>query len=198
MKVAVFGATGMVGSAIVEEGRSRGHDVTTVSSRPGAADVTADVTDLGSVQQVAADVDAVVISVPPSRTGGSHEPWIAAHESLAGTPLPARLAMVGGAGSSLVNGVRLLDSPGFPPEYVAESSAAVQVLEFFRASPDGVDWVILSPAPVIEPGERTGRVRLGTDDMVGDHVTTQNFAIALWNELESPAHRRARFTVADA
>lgn len=196
MKVAVFGATGMVGSAIVEEGRGRGHEVRTVSSRKGAADVVADVARPEDVRRVAEDVDAVVISVPPPRDGSSHEPWLRAHEELATSPVPARLFMVGGAGSTLVEGRRLLDSPDFPDAYRAEAESAAQVLERFRTAPEDVDWTILSPAPMIGPGERTGAHRLGGDDLVGEQVSTQDFAVATWDELEHPQHRRARFTVA--
>lgn len=196
MKVAVFGATGMVGSAVVEEGRARGHEITTVSSRDGAADLVADVTRVDDVRRVAEGVDAVVISVPPSRTGDPHEPWIQAHRQLARTPQPVRLFMVGGAGSTLVDGRPLLESPGFPPEYAAEARSAAIVLEAFRSAADGVDWTILSPAPVIGPGERTGEYTIGDDDLMGDTISTPDFAIAVWDELEHPQHRRARFTVA--
>ncbi len=196
MKVAVFGATGMVGSAIVEEGRSRGHEVRTVSSREGAADAVADVTEPADVRRVAAAADAVVVSVPPPRDGSDHEPWLRAHRELASAALPARLFMVGGAGSTLVGGQLLLDSPDFPDAYRSEAESAAQVLELFRTAPTDVDWTVLSPAPVIQPGERTGSPRLGGDELVGDQVSTQDFAVATWDELENPQHRRARFTVA--
>lgn len=197
MKVTVLGATGMVGSAIVAEGRARGHEVVTASSRAGAADVVADVTDTEAVARLAEGSDAVVISVPPPRDGSDHQPWIDAHARLAQTPLPARLVMVGGAGSSLVEGGgRLLDTPGFPPEYLPEARSAAQVLEIFRGAAEGVDWTILSPAPQIAPGERTGSYRTGTDEMVGPSISTQDYAVALWDELASPQHRRTRFTVA--
>lgn len=197
MKVAVFGATGMVGSAIVEEGKHRGHDVVRVSTREDAADLQANVYDTDSVVEVAQQVDAVVISVPPSRTGGPHEHWVEAHRRLAATDLPARLVMVGGAGSSHVGEQRLLDAPGFPAAYRAEAISAASVLDIFRGADVQPDWTILSPAPVIEPGERTGAYRTGDDEVVGDSVSTQDFAVALWDELESPQHRRARFTVAN-
>lgn len=196
MKVAVFGANGMVGSAVVEEGRRRGHEVTTVSTREGAGDVVADLTDLEAVRRVAAGVDAIVVSVPPSRTGGSHEPWLRAHEQLASTPLGARLLLVGGAGSTLAGGRRLLDDEAFPEAYRPEAESAATVLDRFRATPEGIDWTILSPAPVIAPGDATGSYRTGTDEVVGDRVATEDFALAVWDELEEPRHRRARFTVA--
>jgi putative NADH-flavin reductase len=196
MKVLVLGATGMVGSAIVAEGRRRDHDVVTASTRTGAADVVADVTDTDALGQLAAGVDAVVISVPPPRDGSDHQPWIDAHRRLAASALPARLAMVGGAGSTLVDGARLLDSPDFPATFRDEATSAATVLDLFRAAPEGVDWVILSPAPQIGPGERTGSYRTGTDDLVGPSISAEDYAVALWDELEEPQHRRSRFTVA--
>ena len=198
MKVLVLGATGMVGSAIVAEGRSRGQDVVTASTRPGAADVVADVTDTDALTQLAAGSDAVVISVPPPRDGSDHQPWVDAHQRLAATSFPARLAMVGGAGSSLVDGARLLESPDFPEMFRAEASSASTVLDTFRAAATGVDWVILSPAPQIGPGERTGAYRTGTDNLVGPSISAEDYAVALWDELEEPQHRRTRFTVANS
>lgn len=197
MKVAVFGATGMVGSAIVAEGHRRGHTVVRVSTREDAADEQANILDTDSVVRVAQEVDAIVISVPPSRTGGDHEPWVEAHRRLAATDLPARLVMVGGAGSTLSGGARLLDAPDFPAAYHAEGTSAARVLEIFRGEGVKPDWTILSPAPVIAPGERTGSYRTADDDVVGGSVSTQDYAVAMWDELEHPQHSRARFTVAN-
>ncbi|MBF6246871.1 FMN reductase, partial [Nocardia elegans] len=87
--------------------------------------------------------------------------------------------------------------PDFPADYLPEATSAARVLELFRAADAGVDWTILSPAPVIAPGERTGNYRLGGDELVGERVSTQDYAVALWDELEQPKHRRTRFTVAN-
>lgn len=197
MKVTVLGSTGMVGSALVAEGRRRGHDVVTASTRPGAADIVADVADTDALSQLGAGSDALIISVPPPRDGADHQPWIDAHDRLARRALPTRLAMVGGAGSSLVGGARLLDSPDFPPQFLAEATSAATVLERFRSAEEGVDWVILSPAPVIGPGDRTGRYRTGTDELAGERISAEDYAVAFWDELEEPQHRRTRFTVAN-
>lgn len=197
MKVLVLGATGMVGSAIVAEGRRRDQNVVTASRRPGAADVVADLTDTDALAQHAEGADAVVISVPPPRDGSDHQPWLDAHQRLASRPIPARLAMVGGAGSSLVEGAPLLESPDFPEIYKPEAVSAAAVLEMFRGAADGVDWVILSPAIEIGPGERTGAYRTGTDELVGRRISAEDYAVALWDELTDPQHRRSRFTVAN-
>lgn len=196
MKVTVLGATGMVGSALVAEGRRRGHDVLGASRREGAAEVVLDLTDTEALTQLAPGNDALIVSVPPPRDGSDHGPWVAAHERLAAHPPSTRLALVGGAGSSLLpDGTRLLDSPDFPPAYLPEATSAARVLEIFRAA-DGADWVVLSPAPVIAPGERTGAYRTGADEVVGDTISAEDYAIALWDELETPEHRNRRFTVA--
>ena len=110
----------------------------------------------------------------------------------------ARVLFVGGAGSLLTaDGTRLLDSPGFPPEYAAEARSGAAALDVFRDAPEDLDWTFVSPAPVIAPGERTGTYVLGLDSPVGDSVSAEDYAVALVDELEQPRHRRQRFTVAN-
>ena len=107
-----------------------------------------------------------------------------------------RLIVVGGAGSLQVGGARLVDSPDFPEAYRPEALVAAEALDYFRGLGDDVDWTFFSPAPVIAPGERTGTYKVGTDSPAGDFVSAEDFAVALLDELEQPAHRRRRFTVA--
>jgi putative NADH-flavin reductase len=85
-------------------------------------------------------------------------------------------------------------APGFPDEYKPESQAFTDILADYRAS-EGLDWTLVSPSPVIAPGERSGYV-LGTDAPVGGSVTTTDFADAILDELESPSYEGRRFTVA--
>jgi putative NADH-flavin reductase len=103
------------------------------------------------------------------------------------------LIVVGGAGSLVVNGNRVVDSPDFPAEYKNESLTVSQALENLRASE--VNWTMLSPALVIAPGERTGVFRLGQDEPIGEHISAEDYAVALVDELETPAHNRQRFTL---
>lgn len=192
MKIALFGATGMVGSRIASEATSRGHEVTSLSRSTGADMASAD-----AVREAAASHDVIVSATGPSRTGESHEPWLASVSTLIDNAGDARVLFVGGAGSLLLpDGTRLLDSEGFPEEYKAEATSGAAALDLFRAAPESVDWTFLSPAPVIAPGERTGSYTSSLDTPAGDFVSAEDYAVALVDEIEQPQHRRARFTVA--
>ena len=201
MKITVLGATGMVGSRLVAEASRRGHQVTAVSrsGKPVEGASSALAMGLHETAKVAALIDAsdaTVISIPPDRTGGSHEPILAAHRDLIAAKPSGRFLVVGGAGALEVNGVRLKDMPDFPPAYFAESTTLSTVLDLYRAS-KGLDWTMLAPAPEIAPGERTGHYRSGTDSPVGDSISAEDFAVAIVDELEKPAHAGTRFTVAN-
>jgi len=127
------------------------------------------------------------------------ESILAAMSALAGT----RLLFVGGAGSLYVApGVQLVDTDGFPQAYLAGARAARTALERLRQAP-GLEWTFLSPPALLAPGARTGRYRLGSDQllMAGEApagISVADLAVALVDELESPRHRQARFTVAAA
>ncbi len=198
MKIVVYGATGMVGSQVVQTAAARGHEVTAVSRRggavPGATSLAADIADTETLAGLAADADAVVVAVPPDRTGGPTEPMVEAHRRIIAARPDTRLVVVGGAGSLLAGDGMLVDAPGFPDAYKPEAKAFAAILDDYRAS-TGVDWTYVSPSPVIAPGERTGYVT-GTDSPVGDSVTSTDFADAMVDELEAPAYVGRRFTVA--
>jgi putative NADH-flavin reductase len=198
MKIVVYGATGMVGSHVVEAAVARGHEVTAVSRKgadvPGTVAVAADLADTHTVSTLAAGADAVVFAIPTDRTGGPAQPTIDAHRAIIEARPASRLIVVGGAGSLQVDGQLLVDAPGFPDAYKPESQAFTQILNDYRAS-DGVDWTVVCPSPMIAPGERAGYV-LGTDSPVGDSVTTADFADAIVDELETPSYKGRRFTVA--
>ena len=200
MKIAVYGASGMVGSRVAAEAVSRGHEVTGVTRSGGELSagvraVRADADDVAAAKELAADSDALVAAIGPSRTGGDHQDYLDAIDNLiaAVQGTATRLIVVGGAGSLVVNGNRVVDGPDFPAEYKNESLTVSQALENLRAS--DVDWTMLSPAFVIAPGERTGVFRLGLDEPIGDHISAEDYAIALVDELETPAHNRKRFTL---
>jgi putative NADH-flavin reductase len=202
MKIALFGASGMIGSRIATEAVSRGHDVTGYTRRggglpSGVETAAGDLADETTVKEAATTHDVVLSATGPSRTGESHEPWLAAVQNLVDHAVGARVLFVGGAGSLLTaDGTRLLDSPVFPPEYAAEARSGAAALDLFRAAPEDLDWTFVSPAPVIAPGERTGVYRVALDTPAGDSVSAEDYAVALVDELEQPRHRRQRFTVA--
>jgi len=204
MKIAIFGATGMIGSQIAAEAVRRGHEVTaisrtggTVAGAPSAAILAADQSDAGTVASVAKAHDAVVLATGPSRTGGDHRLWLDATATAMANVGGTRTIVVGGAGTLLVDGTRLLDLPGFPDAYRAEALTAATALEAIRALPKHVNWTVQAPAPEIAPGERTGSYVLGTDSPAGKTISTQDFAVAMLDELEAPKHLRRRFTAAN-
>ncbi|MBD2758914.1 NAD(P)H-binding protein [Yimella sp. cx-573] len=199
MKILVLGGTGMVGSDIAKEAARRGHDVT-IASRSGSTvhhlpSATIDLQDTDALVSTANPNDALVIAVPSDRTGGDTTPTIEAHRRLIAAAPQTRLFVVGGAGALSVGDVLLKDTPEFPAAYKAESDTFAAVLDLYRAA-EGLDWTMLAPSPMIAPGP-AGEPVLGTDSPVGDSVTTGTFAVAALDELEQPAHRGTRFTVAD-
>ncbi|MEV0321046.1 NAD(P)-dependent oxidoreductase [Streptomyces sp. NPDC050658] len=209
MRILLFGATGMVGSRIAAEALSRGHEVTAVS-RSGkavgtAAAVTGDASDPAVVAELAAGHDAVGSALAPPRDGSApSEPFLATNRALVDGVRAGgvrRLVVVGGAGSlEIAPGQALVDQPDFPDAYKAESLAQRDALGFYRTAGD-VDWTYVSPAALIEPGERTGTFRIGGDQLLADaegnsRITAEDYAIAFVDELEKGANPRARISVA--
>jgi putative NADH-flavin reductase len=95
-------------------------------------------------------------------------------------------------------GVRLIDTPDFPEAYQAEAGGGAAFLDLLRQEQD-LDWTFLSPSLQSLPGERTGKFRLGKDELLstekGSVISFEDYAVALVDEIENPAHRRQRFTV---
>lgn len=196
MHIAVYGATGAIGSQIVNEARSRGHEVTGISRR-GGADLTGDALDADFASAVAEKHDVVVSAIGPSRTEDDGTRFVDSIANLLDTLGGRRLIVVGGAGSLTVGGVRLVDTPEFPELYKAEALKGADSLALVRATDEDVDWTYLSPAPVIAPGERTGSYRVELETPAGEQVSIEDYAVALVDEIEQPRHRRQRFTVAN-
>ena len=190
MRIAVYGATGMVGSQVVAEAARRGHEVSGYSRTSHGADLG----DTAAFRDVAAAHDVVVIAIPPDRSGGSHEPFLDAFDNLIAARPETRLLVVVGAGSLIVDGAPLVEL--IPADYQAEPRTMGQILEKLRAS-SGLDWTASSPAPTIQSGERTGSYRTGKDEPAGEEISSQDFAVAIVDELENPQHRGERFTVAN-
>jgi uncharacterized protein len=208
MKVVLYGASGMIGSRILNELVSRGHQVTAVVRNPDKISAAArvrvlkgDVTEPESVAQTARGADAAISAYAPPK---GDEPVIsaAAHALLEGLEKAGvrRLLVVGGAGSlEVAPGVALVDAPGFPEAYRDIAMAHRDVLPILKES--DLDWTCLSPAGIIEPGERTGKFRLGTTTLLTDEngesrISAEDYAVALVDELENPRHLRRQFTLA--
>ncbi|WP_078314372.1 NAD(P)H-binding protein [Mycobacterium sp. D16Q16] len=197
MKIAIFGVTGTVGSRIAAELAGRGHAVTGYSRRGGDHAQAGSLSDGALVARAAAEHDAVISAIGPSRSGAPHSEFIDAITTATANLHGTRLFVVGGAGSLRVDGKRLVDSPEFPESYRAEALAHAAVLESLELTGQDVDWVYLSPPPLIEPGERTGSYRVADSSPAGQSISAEDFAVAVADELERPAHRRERFTVAN-
>ncbi|QOY21853.1 NAD(P)-dependent oxidoreductase [Xanthomonas citri] len=200
-KVALIGASGAAGSRILKELSDRGHTVTGIARNPekiallpGVTTARADVFDKDALAQVLRGHDAVVSAV--HFTASDVQTLIDAVRASG----VKRYIVVGGAGSlEVAPGQRLVDQPDFPPAYKAEASRGANFLDLLRSSANDLDWTFLSPSALFVAGERTGKFRLGTDQLLstpsGSSISFEDFAIALVDELEHPAHVRTRFTV---
>jgi putative NADH-flavin reductase len=207
MNVVVYGATGNSGREIVKELLRRGHKVTGVARKvdslkaePGLTIKTDDLANVDAIVGVIRGADAVVsgYAPPPDDTDallGVTERQIAAVKK-AGV---GRLLVVGGAGLlEVAPGVTLIKSGYLPAEYLPIATSHEKALAVLRAS--DIDWTYLSPGAYFVPGERTGKFRLGTKELVSDakgesKISFADYAIALVDELEKPAHRKASFSV---
>lgn len=201
MKIAVYGATGMIGSQIVNESVNRGHEVTAIARQgadvAGASTRTLDLADAQGFAEIAGEHDVVVLATGPSRTGGDHGEWLKAMATAYSNAEGTRLLIVGGAGALEIDGIRLVDSPDFPEAYKAEARTIAAAYDAVKASPETLDWTVLAPAPLIQPGERTGTYTTARDTPAGDSISTQDYAVAMLDEIETPAYRRSRFTAAN-
>lgn len=211
-RISVFGGTGYAGSSIVAEAARRGHSVTSVSRSAaeqridGVDHVEGSLLDADTRAKVLADSDVVVVTVAPrGDMAGKVHPGItalAADAERAGV----RIGVVGGAGSLHVaeGGPRLFDTPDFPADYKPESLEMAAALDDLRATPETLDWFYLCPPAGFggfAPGETRGSYRVGgdvllTDDEGNSFIGGADFGTAVVDEIEQPAHRRARFTVA--
>lgn len=201
MKIALIGASGQAGSRILAELSRRGHQVTAIARKPeaiaalpGVTAIAGDVLDPAGLSALLAGHEAVISSV---HFAASDPKALIEAVRLAGRP---RYLVVGGAGSlQVAPGLALYDTPDFPAIYLQEAKAGGAFLALLRATED-LDWTFLSPSAFFVPGERTGKFRLGTDALlVGadgqSRISFEDYAIALADEIERPAHRRQRFTV---
>ncbi|MBN9004678.1 MAG: NAD(P)-dependent oxidoreductase [Rhizobiales bacterium] len=201
MKIAVIGASGNVGSRIVAELVRRGHAVTAIVRNPekvtpqdGVTPVKGDLFDQPAMTRLLAGHDAVISAVhflasdPVKLIGAVRE---------SGVP---RYLVVGGAGSlEAAPGVSLVMTPNFPVVYKAEAEKGGAFLDLLRRQ-TGLNWTFLSPSALFVAGERTGKFRLGTDRLLTgtdgkSWISFEDFAVALVDEIERPAHIRQRFTV---
>ncbi|MGP3975142.1 NAD(P)-dependent oxidoreductase [Streptomyces sp. 8N114] len=215
MRIVVFGAAGNVGSRVVTEALSRGHEATAVvrdpvrfpALHPDAGHRVGDAANAGDVAALSDGQDLVISATRPAPGNESGLP-LAARGLLTGLGRTGvRLLLVGGAGSLTVPGTegrtRVSEDPRYVPEEwrpIAEACNEQYAL-CLRHAPDQLDWAYVSPPALLEPGRRTGRYRVGADELLLDGegrsaISMEDFAVALIDEAERPKHHRARFTVA--
>ena len=211
MKIALFGASGMIGQRILNEAVSRGHSVTAIVRNPSKVDTTSpavtalagNILDPKDVAATVAGHDAVVSAYGPSHD--TPETVIDSVRSLAGGLQEAnvrRLVVVGGAGSlEVAPGVQLVDTPEFPAAWKAVALAHRDALAALKADGGNLDWTYVSPAAFIQPGERTGSFRVGGTQLLTDaegnsKISAEDFAIAIIDELENRAHVQEQITAA--
>jgi putative NADH-flavin reductase len=201
MKIAVIGASGNAGSRITAELARRGHSVTAIARNPEKISAQTNVTptkgDLEDQQGL-------------TRLLAGHDVAISSVHFLASDPLKliaaaresgvGRYLVVGGAGSlEVAPGVPLVTTPNFPVAYKAEAEKGGAFLDLLRREKE-LNWTFLSPSALFLAGERTGKFRLGTDQLLTaedgkSSISFEDFAVALADEIERPAHNRKRFTV---
>ncbi|ROL78562.1 NAD(P)-dependent oxidoreductase [Pseudomonas vranovensis] len=200
-KIAIIGATGRAGSQLLEEALRRGHSVTAIArdtsklqGRDGVKSVALDVSDAAALEQAVAGHDVVLSAAHFS----SIKPQaIIEPVKRAGVK---RLLVVGGAGSLLLpSGHKVIDSPDFPEAYKAEATAGGHYLDTLRQEQE-LDWSFLSPSAEFVEGDRSGTYKLGKDHLLigadgKSWISFADYAIAMLDEVEKPAHSRQRFTV---
>jgi putative NADH-flavin reductase len=210
MNIALIGASGFIGSALRKEALTRGHHVTALVSNPQKLEaapnlraVKADVNDTDALAAQLRGHEAVLSAFSGHAQADTLGYYLRGIRSIIAATAQAgvaRLLVVGGAGSlEVAPGVQLLDTPAFPEAYKPTAEGARQALQLLRAETK-LDWTMLSPSALIAPGERTGAYRLGTDQLLSNaqgesRISVEDYAKAMIDELEKPAHSRRRFTV---
>ena len=210
MNITLIGASGFIGTAIMNEALARGHQVTALVTRPerlpvraGLNALGADVMDVARLTSQFAGADAVVSAFSGHAQDDVFEYFVAGTRNIITAAKEARaprLLVVGGAGSlEVAPGVALIDTPTFPPQYKATAEGARTALELLKQEAS-LNWTMLSPSAMIAPGQRTGSFRTSLDQLLSgadgsSRISVEDFALALVDELERPAHLRQRFTV---
>lgn len=218
MRIALIGATGFVGAAVLATLLERGHrvtalvrDATRLAPQPGLTPVVADAYDAQAIGDAVRGHDAVISAFNPGWNDPAlYDNFMRGTDAIVGGVQAAgvrRLLVVGGAGSLFVApGVQLIDTPQFldhvPPNVVPGARAARDALTALRAN-TALDWTYLSPPAMLGQGAPSGAYRLGGEELLMDGeqpagIAVADLARAIVDEIEQPRHLRARFTVASA
>ncbi len=211
MKVVLLGATGFVGSALLTEALDRGHVVTAIvrdgeklEKREGPTAKVGDVYDTAALATLIRGHEAVISAFNAGwKNPNLYDDQVRGTASIIAAIKTAglkRALWVGGAGGlEVAPGVRVVDGPDMPDWVKPGSLAMIDALEQLREESE-LEWSYLSPSAELNPGQRTGKFRLGTDQLLVDAtgqstISVQDYAVAMIDELERPTHVRQRFTV---
>ena len=207
MRVVLYGATGRAGSRILGELLSRAHHVRAVIrdasplELPREVEVSVDdLSDVNRTIEIIRGFEAVISAYapPPDDTDRLVAVTQLLVQAVSRSGV-ARLLTVGGAGSlEVAPGVTLLESGHLPPEWTPIAQSHAKSLEVLKSST--INWTSLCPAAYFDPGARTGRFRLGKDNLIADdkgesRISMEDYAIAMVDEIEQPLHPRSRFSV---
>lgn len=211
--VVLIGASGFVGNAILNELLSRGHKVTAVVRNPEKINVSnsnleivkTDVADTNAMVGICKGKEAIISAYNPGWTNTDIY-----EETLRNYPLileaakrsgAKRLLCVGGAGTLFcAPGLRVVDSGAIPDAIMGGVKSLGEFYLNTLMNEKDIDWIFFSPAGTLEPGKRTGKFRLGKDDLIIDengisHISVEDYAVAMVDELENPKHHCERFTI---
>jgi putative NADH-flavin reductase len=211
VNIALLGATGFVGSALLNEALERGHTVSAIVRHPEKLKLRdrlvvkrGDIYDAALLANLIQGQDAVISAFNPGwKDPNLYDDQVRGTASIIAAIKKAgikRVLWVGGAGGLEVkSGVRVIDSPDLPDWVKPGSLATMEALERLRKEPE-LEWSFLAPSAQLEPGVRTGKFRLGTDHLLVDsngqsRISVQDYAVAMIDELEHPKHIQQRFTV---
>lgn len=210
MKIILFGATGNLGSVILDEALDRGHEVTAVVRDPAKLAtkhdaltvVKGDVAQPSSYASVLPGNDAAIASLNDHADPANVPRQAALLLDALSKAGVRRFAWVGGAGSlETAPGVRVIDDPGFPEAWKASANAQIEALAVFRASKAPIDWTYISPAAEIAPGERKGSFRVGGEQLLVNaeghsRISIADFAIGVLDRIEKGDAAKKRVTFA--
>lgn len=212
MKLVIIGATGFVGRIVVDETLQRGHQVTAIARNakdlPQTRGLTLALGDVNDMEWLTAQLrgqDAVISAFNPGWSAPDlYQQFVRGSDAILSAVEKSgvrRFLVVGGAGSlEVAPGVELIDTPQFPADIRPGAQGARELRNKLRAG-SSLDWSLISPAAILKPGERTGKFRLGTTQLLMDgdapaSISVQDLAVAILNEIEQPQFIKQQFTAA--
>jgi len=215
MKVALIGASGFVGKALLNELVGRGNEVIAIARDKDKIEgtdekvtkVAVDVLNTEALAEALKGADVVVSAFNPGWTNPNlYQDTLAGAEAIqAGVKASGvkRFIFIGGAGTLQIDGNQLVDGPDFPKEIYPGASAVRDYFNKLKEEKE-LDWVFFSPAIEMHPGitiGRTGKYRLGKTSPVFNEegrsiLSVEDLSIVIADELEKKAHHQEQFTAA--